>query len=230
MIPSLDMNKAENLSIKRLLDRGTAEILEKSDTGIFVRDTLSGAHMISDNDVDEGRRWLLKYSGMEWEMIVIFTSALMDIGVELFRPDGISRCYQYGYYEDAIDIPRRCLSVRASVLDDLPWISSIYRLVSPEELRWAVGQGKVIIGSIGDRDVGFIGEHSDGSMGLLNILPEFRHRGYAEELERIMIDDTLRRGLVPFCQVELDNSASMQLQEKLGLVRSDDIMCWIWKE
>ena len=67
------------------------------------------------------------------------------------------------------------------------------------------------------RLAGFIGMHSEGSMGLLEILPEFRRRGYGYQLEAYLIALHLQRGWTPYCHIVYGNEASLRLQEKLGL-------------
>ena len=65
---------------------------------------------------------------------------------------------------------------------------------------------------------GFAGIHQEGTMGLLEVLPQFRRRGLAEVLEVGLIAQQLHRGLLPYCHVRLGNTASEALQTKLGLV------------
>ena len=74
-----------------------------------------------------------------------------------------------------------------------------------------------------------IGEHLEGSMGLLYVFPEFRRKGYAVALEKSMIVKTLSEGYIPFGQVEKNNRASVLLQKKIGMTISDRLICWMWK-
>jgi ribosomal protein S18 acetylase RimI-like enzyme len=65
--------------------------------------------------------------------------------------------------------------------------------------------------------VGYIGEHPVGSMGMLEVFPDWRRQGWALALEATLINETLRRGETPWCEVYPDNKASIRLQRKLGL-------------
>ncbi|MBE5905217.1 MAG: hypothetical protein E7277_00285 [Lachnospiraceae bacterium] len=47
---------------------------------------------------------------------------------------------------------------------------------------------------------GFVGEHLEGSIGLLHVMPKFRRKGYA-----------------------------MALQKKLGLTQSENTIIWMWR-
>ena len=65
---------------------------------------------------------------------------------------------------------------------------------------------------------GFIGQHFEGSMGLLEVLPQYRKQGYGKILEAFMIRHVLGQGRTPFCQVFDGNTASARLQERLRCV------------
>ncbi len=75
---------------------------------------------------------------------------------------------------------------------------------------------------------GFIGEHLEGSMGLLEILPEYRRKGYGYLLEAFLINHFLELGETPFCQIKIGNQASIALQEKIGMDISTETAIWIF--
>jgi len=75
---------------------------------------------------------------------------------------------------------------------------------------------------------GFIGVHLEGSMGLLEIFPEYRRKGYGQQLESYLINDFLNRGETPFCQVVTANDKSIALQNKLGLEISEKTTIWLF--
>lgn len=79
----------------------------------------------------------------------------------------------------------------------------------------------------GDALAGFAGFHSEGSMGMLEILPEFRLRGYAMQLESFLIGTALEEGRVPYCHVIDGNEASLRLQRKMGLTCADLPAIWV---
>ncbi len=73
---------------------------------------------------------------------------------------------------------------------------------------------------------GFMGTHAEGAMGLLEILPPFRRQYLAFDLEGEYINRLCERGRVPYCNVIVDNKASIALQEKLGLVVVSETADW----
>ena len=74
---------------------------------------------------------------------------------------------------------------------------------------------------------GFVGTHEEQTMGLLEILPEYRRLGLAYALEAHLINHLLSIGQTPFCQVAIHNEPSLRLQRKLGLTISDTVVYWL---
>ena len=75
---------------------------------------------------------------------------------------------------------------------------------------------------------GFIGIHEEGSIGMLEVLPAYRRRGLGYALEAGAIRRALKEGASPYCQVIEGNTASMELQKKLGLEFSDGFVYWLF--
>ncbi|MBR6008742.1 MAG: GNAT family N-acetyltransferase, partial [Clostridia bacterium] len=79
------------------------------------------------------------------------------------------------------------------------------------------------------RLVGFIGEHLEGSMGILYVFPEYRRRGFGAALQARLMARTIKQGYIPFGQVEKTNTASLLMQKKLGMTQSDRLIVWMWR-
>ena len=65
----------------------------------------------------------------------------------------------------------------------------------------------------------------DGSIGVLEVLEEYRGRGYAYDLTVYLIARLREQGRIPFVQVEDTNTKSMNLALKLGF-RKDRRIHW----
>ena len=124
---------------------------------------------------------------------------------------------------------RDLLSVRVADENDFSMLSANYDLISKEELKDLVMQGNILLGYDEDRLVGFIGQHHEGSMGLLYIFPEYRKKGYGSRLEQVMIKKIRKTGFIPYCHVITDNKASIRLQKGLGLVQTKNTVSWMWR-
>ena len=77
---------------------------------------------------------------------------------------------------------------------------------------------------------GFIGTHTEGAMGLLEIFPAYRRRGYGYAMGAFLIGRLLKAGAVPYCHVIDGNEASLHLQKKLGMQKADLPAIWCWAE
>lgn len=84
-----------------------------------------------------------------------------------------------------------------------------------ERLRNGIGLG------IYEKDclAAWIITQDDGAMGFLNVLPEFRRKGYGFELTLNLISRLRAIGEIPFVHIEEDNEKSMNLSLKLGFVK-----------
>jgi Acetyltransferases len=76
--------------------------------------------------------------------------------------------------------------------------------------------------------IGFIGNHLEGSMGLLEIFPKYRRLGYGTLLESYLVNQMLDKDLIPFAQIEIDNDKSKALHNKLGFKISQDSVYWVF--
>ena len=95
-----------------------------------------------------------------------------------------------------------------------------------KEKKGELTGGKIYGIFVENKLAGFAGEHEEGSMGMLEIFPEYRGQGLACALETDLINRTLQKGYTPFCQIKEDNRASVRLQEKLGLYPAKEKIWW----
>jgi len=225
---SMDLTGIDFLGIDRVLKRGTGKVIERHDAALLVHDSISGACMLGCEDAALGADILRRKLSGDCRLLMVSDHGLGLKAFAQYGFEGMMECYQTAYYGGMPELTGR-LALRDAEEADLPLLTATYNLVSTEELRLIVERGKLTLGYEGDRLAGFMGEHLEGSIGLLYVFPEFRRRGYATELENAVIAKTLREGYIPFGQIEKSNSASMALQRKLGLVISDRLICWMWK-
>lgn len=68
--------------------------------------------------------------------------------------------------------------------------------------------------------------HDDGAIGFLNVLEDYREKGYGTQITAAIINKLLELGELPFVHIEEENTKSMSLALKLGF-RMDRCMHWI---
>ena len=103
-----------------------------------------------------------------------------------------------------------------------------YNKLSEEEIDILLNTESLFGGYKEENLVGFIGNHLEGSIGLLEIFPPYRRLGYGETLECFMVNHMLEQGRVPFGHIEIENDKSIALQKKLGFTLSEDKLYWLF--
>ena len=216
------------LGFDRVLRRGTGEILAESEDVLLLRDNVSKAYFLACDDTEAGMEALDRCAGGDLDLLSTPDLAAGEAACERYGLTEKLECYQAAYYGDMPETDDR-LSVRIAEKEDLPVLTEHYDLISEEELAWNVDRGAVIMGYCQDELIGFIGEHNEGSIGMLYVFPEYRNRGFAAALEKYMFRKTMEEGFIPFGQVVKDNEPSLELQKKLGLTISENLILWAWK-
>lgn len=90
---------------------------------------------------------------------------------------------------------------------------------------------KGMIGAFKGKDcIGFVGEHGEGSMGLLEVLPQYRRLGIGSALSKLMINKKLKEGRIPYDHVVIGNDASMEMQKNIGMSFSDSMVVWLFHD
>lgn len=92
-----------------------------------------------------------------------------------------------------------------------------------DRLKAGVMYGIFVEGNL----AGFIGEHDEGSMGMLEVFPAYRRRGLGLALESFQINRILEEGRIPYDQVIVGNEKSLSLQKKLGMTITKDTVTWL---
>ena len=224
----MDISGIDYLGLDRVLRRGSGEIIAELDNALFLRDRISSACFLACEDAENGMLLLDRTLGLDCDLLMVSN---VSLGNAVFHRYGFSEkmeCFQVAYYGEKPSIEAG-LTVRTADMHDLPMLIENYRLISPEELENVVKRESVLLGYSHDHLVGFIGEHLEGSMGILYVFPEYRRRGFGAALQTHLMARTMEKGYVPFGQVEKENHASLALQKKIGMTRSDNLIMWMWK-
>ncbi len=112
----------------------------------------------------------------------------------------------------------------ASFLEE---VSSHYSMGSKEYMKERLESGSLFGAFADGKLAGFVGEHVEGSIGMLEVYEEYRRRGIGEKLEAYMINYHLSKGYLPYGDVIAGNMPSFHLQRKLGLKITKEIFYWV---
>ena len=121
------------------------------------------------------------------------------------------------------------LVIRLFRMEELPAFRAHYSREDEGQAREHIARGELFAAEYEGRLAGFMGLHADGSMGLLQVFPEYRKLGIGRAIEIFFINFCLDRGWIPYGQVRCDNEQSFSLQEHLGMTfdRTKQL-CWLF--
>ena len=123
------------------------------------------------------------------------------------------------------------LVIRPYREEELPAFLAHYDIEDEAEAREHIRKGELFAAEFEGKLAGFMGLHADGSMGLLEIFPEYRQLGIGRAIEKFLINFCLDRAWTPYGQVFCDNEKSFSLQEHLGMtVDRTKTLCWCVSE
>lgn len=211
------------------LKRGRGEIIYASDKGILVCDRFAKVYFISafgDIYAKEVVEHIPEQS--EGWQYVVHQSALLEPLKERFSIGEIIPMRQVVHTQKVtLPVPKNIgfQQLGAEYLDE---ILAHYKEVSDKEyLRERLQSGSIYGAFMEDRLVGFAGVHQEGSLGMLEVYEEYRRRGVGRALEAYMINQQLALGYTPYANVKTENDASTELQHKLKLCVSKEVLYWV---
>ena len=93
-------------------------------------------------------------------------------------------------------------------------------------IRGAIDRGMLGLFD-GEKLAGFIGVHDEGSLGMLEVLPPYRRRGYGLVLLLAAVGMAVGEGRYAYGQVAEHNAASLALQQKAGMTICPEKIYWL---
>ena len=217
-----------NVSITEPINRGTAEVLYASKDCVMVRDKNSDVIMLLTENTRLADR-LLDTVPESTTHIVAHNSALADLIESKLGYKRRVPCNQAVYRKKPFEIDQKGLEIRLMREEEAEEASAMY-FGSQESAIEHIKKGLIYCGLHNGRIAGMIGRHYEGSMGLLVVKEEYRRQGYGGIMEKFLINSLLEKGLTPYCQIIEGNTASLNLQRKLGLDISENLLYWMIKE
>ena len=221
------MNTApECVDMTESLRRGAGRLLYNGDEGSLVLST-DGTFLLS--DIQDGALLCEKIRTLCPAAPKLFTVKSDDAAAALMREFSLHdsmRCTQWVYEKGEPPCPVMA-DIRPLTQEHAALAASVYHDGDGAYIRNRIEHGALFGVFESDALAGFAGLHDDGSMGMLEILPPFRRRGYAAQLEAFLIAAALKEGRTPYCHVVDGNEASLHLQRKMGLTCTRLPAIWV---
>lgn len=214
-----------NIDMLEPLRRGTADVIYAENDGVVIYERNSQACMITMQELEKCQ------SIVDFEKYYLFSVHQKNIAEWIQQKGKFSHSFEvyqavYSKKETIVDcFDTICVLNRDytdqicqnyTTMDDRKYIET---LIDRTQL-WGIFDNGVL--------AGFIGEHLEGSMGLLEVFPEYRRKGYGYKLESFLINHFLKLNEIPFCQVVTDNVKSLALQQKIGMDISGRTTTWLF--
>ena len=213
------MNTApECVDMTESLRRGAGRLLYNGDEGSLVLST-DGTFLLS--DIQDGALLCEKIRTLCPAAPKLFTVKSDECSVYVSM-----RCSQWGYEKGEPPCPVTA-DIRPLTQEHAAPAASVYHDGDGAYIRNRIEHGALFGVFESDALAGFAGFHDDSSMGMLEILPPFRRRGYAAQLEAFLIAAALKEGRTPYCHVVDGNEASLHLQRKMGLTCTRLPAIWV---
>lgn len=184
-------------------------------------------YLLAATDLEEGKK-LFDRIAAENMIVVTHGRELIEYGRTLDSIESSRNCVQIMYDRpEKLDAGHR-LTFRHPSEEEYPLIAETYHVSTEEELRQSFESDDFFGAYRHGKFIGYVGLHTEGSMGMLHTFEEYRGKGYGSEIAAFMINRQISLGRIAFGQVFCDNEASIALQKKNSMSFSKDEICWQW--
>jgi GNAT superfamily N-acetyltransferase len=214
----------EHIDLLETLRQDLATVVFADESGVLVKGNSGGAWVLTVFDLQAAKRFvsMIEHDGNPICCHQDFCVPLLEKAG--FRKD--LRCNQAAYLRKELFPEQKGVSFRTLSLQDEPLVLEHYHLVSPsyihERIEKGILEGVLLEGEL----MGFMGQHVEGSLGMLEIFPQARRKGLASALERHFCNRLLGEGRIPYCHIVQGNEASLALHKKLGFSVSQSSITW----
>ena len=214
------------IDIQEAFRRGNVDALIFSNKDAVLIKHSCGAYMLWAATVEAGRLALREVP--EIQVCVVHGQAAFEAircerkGFSVEKP-----CKQFCRYSMQRHKAKSPFPIRELTTDDLPQVAAHYKLESKEEIAATIEHGLMFGAEVDGELAGFIGMHTDGSVGMLEVFKKYRRCGVGSALVSHMNNYHADRGWTVYGQVYFDNDVSLAMQRRLGLAESEDYIRWI---
>lgn len=228
----LKLDRLNDIDMLEPMRLNQVRIIYQGEDGIIFHELRSDICMISMNNVHNFKMLYEQKELHQYQLFNVKQKEIADVLVNDYHQTLQFACYQ-AVYEHSKHIPIEYpLEVNICLLTSQysQKIKEVYQHSDDSQYIDELIAKKHLWGLLENNELaGFIGIHNEGSMGLLEVLPQYQRRGYAMMLESYLINYFLDHSWIPYCQVIEDNYASLQLQKKLGLEISSRLSYWLFE-
>lgn len=225
LIKQLGKEKRNNIHIMESLARGKGEILYWQGKNLMVYDADSRTCMA---DAENKEQFAEVYKASPAKITFYLTRSacvkdfLLENGHKLW-----GECTQVLYTAKEM-LPVNYKDIRPLTMENAAYVTDHYGYDEASYVTERILAGAMWGAFDGEKLVGFIGLHGDGSLGLLYVDEDYRRKGIAASLQAYGINRLVEQGYVPYGHILDGNEASLALQEKMGMYVAGQKIWWIY--
>jgi len=225
LIKRLSKDKRNNIHIMESLSRGKGEILYEKGKNVLVYDKDSKVCMITVENQEMGEQ-LLTLVPNDVQLFTTSQGFMNDLICSKFQCQVLHECFQICYTQrEPLSVKHK--DIRQLTLEHLSYVQEHYQNESAEYMKERILAGVMYGAFVEGQLVGFVGEHAEGSLGLLYVEEVYRGTGIGKSLEAYMINRHREWGYIPYGHVIVENEISRELQESLGLYFAKNNIWWL---
>ena len=213
----LSRSGEKGLPLVETLRRGVGEVLLAQRGCVLLRAT-DGMQMLWATNRKLARQAVRCLGGARVTCLLGSRTTAADVAREL-GAEGCEGCLSYSFRGVSAPLAETSRDIRVLTAAYEGQILEHYahpEYLEPGELARALEGGRVLGGFEDGRLCAFVGEHAEGSIGLLEVFEGSRRRGWGQALLAAKVAQQLDEGVVPWAEVWPENKASRSLMEKAG--------------
>lgn len=177
----------------------------------------------------EGAEKILGYmpEHVEELQVILHQEFLLPLMEKRYRITEKLMCKRVAYNrKNPLPLPKE-IEIRQLDISYAKEILGHYHLGTEEYMKERLSSGCMFGAFVEGKMAGFMGMHTEGSLGMLEVYEEYRRQGIAESLESYMINICLSKGMLPYGDIVIGNEPSFRLQRKLGMKVTKEIFYWV---
>ena len=221
-----------NIDMIECIRRGSIELIYSSEDGVLIYDKPSKSYMMSAYTMKSAKKIIEKIPE-DITMIVGHQDLYYDLLINKFKFKDSMVCYHAVYTKSMpIEIPDCDVEIRMLSEEYIDTIIKNYSKIDLCNREYIGGRikNRAMYGAFIKGELcGFIGIHEEGSIGMLEVIPEYRGRGIAKCLQAFLTNDAVNNGRYAYGQIVENNMISIELQKRLGFEISSRKVYWLFK-
>ena len=229
-IKFLEKDKNRYVGFLECLKYDETEFLYAENDGVMFYDKTAGIYFLATSSEESCKKAIDGIEKTDGVALCVNEYEYLSLKNK-FGYDGLNRCKQI-VWEGKEPLPLKgiCEVKRLEpTKENVEVVFNHYTLhYTREHIKYIMENLGIYGGYVNGEIVGFIGRHEEHSIGMLEVFPEFRRRGYAEEIEKSVLNILITKGEIPYAHIIDDNVPSLTMHKNMGYSFSKGSFYWLF--